>query len=80
MDSSRASTASQSFLSPLRHLPLSTVPGTQWATGSSDGQATSFMKPPIFCMSLFMTLNFHRKDLVLSYVCVSGPSEGVRSS
>ena len=68
------------FCLPCAHLPLSTVPGTHWATGSSDRQATSFMKPPIFCMFLFMTLNFHRKDLVLSYVCVFGPSEGVRSS
>lgn len=80
VDSSRADSTSQSFLPPRAPLPLSTVPGMQRAKGSSDGQATSFMKSLIFCMSLLMTLNFHRKDLVLSHVCVSGPGEGVRSS
>lgn len=80
MDSSRADSASQLFLPPCAPSPLSTAPGMQRAAGSSDGQATSFMKSLIFCMSLLRTLNFHRKDLVLSHVCVSGPGEGVRSS
>ena len=67
VDSSRADSTSQSFLPPRGPLPLSTAPGMRRARqGSSDGQATSFMKSLIFCMSLFMTLNFHRKDLVLS--------------